>query len=186
MKNRPFFCFGVCLFVALLCLAALPACNAGPDGMNDGPDGQDSLQARVRKLEDREEIGRLLVLYGRYLDRRDFASFSSLFSDSEGEWIGGMGRAKGRQAIRTLMESTIGELPEDSAAAGLHLFTNESIEIEGDRARAETKWVFVMPDAEGRPRPVYLGHYEDTFLRESDGWKFSRRTAHSDIPRDTP
>lgn len=186
MNKGSFFRFGWHRFAVLLCLTLLAACNAGEDGMNQNPENPDSVQRRLRNLEDREEIGRLLVLYGRYLDRRDFASFSMLFSEEDGEWIGGMGRAKGRDRIRGLMESTIGKLPEDRAAAGFHLFTNESIEIDQDQASAETKWVFVMPDAGGRPQPVYLGHYEDTFIREQEGWKFLKRTAYTDIPEDAP
>lgn len=186
MKNGFFFVIGLRRFFVLLCIAALSACGSGQEGMKHDPATPGSLQERVRNLEDREEIGRLLVLYGRYLDRRDFASFSLLFSEKEGEWIGGMGSAKGRAKIRELMERTIGKPPEDTAAAGFHLFTNESIEMDGDRASAETKWMFMMPDAEGRPRPLFLGHYEDAFIRETGEWKFLKRTAYSDIPKDTP
>ena len=68
----------------------------------------ESAEARLQRIEDREEIRELLTDYGRYLDKRDFDSFSRLFAEKEGEWIGGMGKAKGRQAILKLMEDTIG------------------------------------------------------------------------------
>ena len=185
MKREPFPFSGSRRSAALLALMLLSACSAGQVGPKENLPTPNSLQERVRNLEDREEIGRLLVLYGRYLDRRDFASFAMLFSEKEGEWIGGMGRAKGRDNIRNLMESTIGDLPEDAASSGYHVFTNASIETDGDRASAETKWIFMMPGADGRPQPVYLGHYEDAFIREKEGWRFLRRTAVSDIPQDT-
>lgn len=185
MKRESSPCGNSPLPAALLALTLFAACSAVQVGPQENPSPPGSLQDRVKKLEDREEIGRLLVLYGRYLDRRDFTSFAMLFSEKEGEWIGGMGSAKGRDNIRDLMERTIGDLPEDAAAAGYHVFTNESIEIDGDRATAETKWMFMMPDAGGRPQPVYLGHYEDTLIREKEGWRFLTRTALSDIPRDT-
>ena len=145
------------------------------------PKDQDGSEVRLRKLEDREEIRGLLTDYGRFLDQRNFAAFSQLFAEKEGEWIGGMGKAKGQQAIRKLMEDSIGT---KSAGSNFHLFTNESIDLNGDRATANTKWMFVALGDANRPQPVYLGHYEDTLIRENGKWKFLRRVAHSDIPSD--
>jgi hypothetical protein len=66
---------------------------------------RETIETRLQRLQDREEIWLLLTDYGRFLDRRDFASFSQLFAEKEGEWIGGMGRAKTPLAIRKLMEA---------------------------------------------------------------------------------
>ncbi len=141
------------------------------------------LEMRLQRLEDRESIRRLQVDYGRFLDRRDFASFSNLFAAKDGEWIGGMGKAKGRENIRSLMEKTIGT---DAALknANLHIFANETIDLDGDRAKATAKWMFVVAGEGGRPQPVYLGHYEDDLIRESGDWKFARRIVRADIPSD--
>ena len=142
----------------------------------------EALESRVQKLEDREEIRQLLMDYGRFLDQRDFRAFSELFAKTEGEWIGGMGRAKGSQAIRELMESTIGR--NSSKTRSVHLFTNETIHINGDQATALTKWIFVVPGESNRPQLVFLGHYEDSMVRENGRWKFLRRVVHADIPTD--
>jgi hypothetical protein len=141
-----------------------------------------ALESRVKKLEDREEIRQLLIDYGRFLDQRDFRSFSRLFAKTEGEWIGGMGRARGSKAIRELMESTIGR--DTSTTRSLHLFTNETIHINGDKATALTKWVFVVTGGSNRPQLFFVGHYEDSIVRENDSWKFLRRVVHADIPAD--
>src|SRR4030042_4558521 len=129
----------------------------------------EALESRVQKLEDREEIRQLLMDYGRFLDRRDFRAFSGLFAETEGEWIGGMGRARGSQAIRELMESTIGK--DTSMTQSCHLFTNETIHINGDKATAATKWIFVDPGESNRPNLVFLGHYEDSMIRENGRWR---------------
>jgi len=142
----------------------------------------EALESRVQKLEDREEIRQLLMDYGRSLDQRDFRAFSELFAKTEGEWIGGMGRAKGSQAIRELMESTIGK--DTSMTQSCHLFTNETIHINGDQATAVTKWIFMVPGESNRPQPVFLGHYEDSMIRENGRWKFLRRVVRADIPTD--
>jgi len=146
---------------------------------------RESLESRLQKLEDREEIRQLLKDYGRFLDQRDFASFSQLFAEKDGEWIGGMGKAKGPQAIRKLMEDTIGKNTEKISAPNFHLFTNEIIHVNGDQAAATTKWIFVVQSQTNTPQPLYLGHYEDSLIRENGRWKFLRRTVYADIPGDS-
>ena len=141
-----------------------------------------SMEARLKKLEDREEIRQLIMDYGRFLDMKDFRSFSELFAKREGEWIGGMGRAKGAQAIYELMESTIGK--DTAMTRSVHLFTNETIQVDGDVAGALTKWVFAVTGESNRPQLFFVGHYEDTMIREDSRWKFLRRVVHADIPAD--
>ena len=147
---------------------------------------QDVIETRLRRLEDREEIHQLLMDYGRFLDRRDFAAFSQLFAEKEGEWIGGLGAAKSAQAIRKLMEDTIGKDATKGGAPNYHLFGNEVIRLDGDRANALTKWIFVVQSDSGRPQPFYLGHYEDSMVRENGRWRFLRRVVYGDIPADNP
>jgi len=142
---------------------------------------------RLQRLEDREAIRQLLMDYGRYLDKRDFASFSTLFAEKEGEWIGGMGKAKSPESIRKLMESTIGsDKTGNIAGANCHLFTNETIQVVGDQAKANTKWIFMVQNSSKQPQPFYVGHYEDTLIREGGRWKFMRRVVYGDIPPDDP
>jgi hypothetical protein len=143
-----------------------------------------TTESRLQQLEDREAIRQLLTDYGRFLDRRDFASFAQLFAEKNGEWIGGMGTAKGSPAIRKLMEDTIGKSAQKAGAPDFHLFTNETIQVNGDHAEATTKWIFVVQGEGGRPQPLYLGHYEDSMVREGGRWKFLRRVVHTDIPGD--
>jgi hypothetical protein len=145
---------------------------------------QESVASRLQRLEDREEIRQLLKDYGRFLDQRDFVSFSGLFAEKDGEWIGGMGKAKGPQAIQKLMENSIGKSAEKTAAPNFHLFTNEIININANQADATTKWIFVVQGENNRPQALLLGHYEDSMIRENGRWKFLRRIVHADIPPD--
>jgi hypothetical protein len=177
-KTTPFlFALGI---VAVLIVGAdpFPAWAEGGVFMSK----HEALESRVKELEDREEIRQLLMDYGRFLDQRDFRSFSELFAKTDGEWIGGMGQAKGSKAIRELMESTIGR--DTSMTQSCHLFTNETIHVNGDQATALTKWVFVVPGESNRPQMFFLGHYEDSMIREDGRWRFLRRVVRADIPRD--
>jgi hypothetical protein len=143
------------------------------------------LAARVKRLEDVEQIGQLLREYGVRLDARDFRGYSELFAD-EGEWIGGFGRAQGPAAILALMEKNMPARPGERGLGGLHMFSNPRIDVNGDRATAVIKWAFIRPDKDNRPMLVYLGHYDDTLIRERGQWKFLRRVAAADIPYSDP
>jgi hypothetical protein len=139
-----------------------------------------SLAARVQKLEDREEIRALILAYGRAHDHRDYRTYADLFA-AEGEWIGGLGSAKGPEGIFALMDERIGHDPLPAGSGTFHVMTNEEIEIDGDRASSTTKWLYITPADDNSPKLTYLGHYDDQFVREGGKWKFLRRQSVSDI-----
>jgi hypothetical protein len=141
-----------------------------------------ALEVRIAALEAREEIRELIYEYGRTLDTRDFIAFSNLFAAATGTWDGGMGVATGRDAIFELMDSTIGHAPEPAEPRSHHVMTNIRIEVDGNAATATTKWIFVVPSANGEPRWQFLGHYDDEFVRQDGKWYFLRRKAFTDIP----
>jgi hypothetical protein len=151
-----------------------------------------SLEARLQRQEDTEAIRRLLREYGKRLDAGDLQGYASLFA-ADGEWVGGFGSVKGRDKIAPFMEKNMSGPPpwEGPAAAsappkpgprGVHLMTNEIIEVNGDRATAWSKWTYMARNAETRPFPVMVGTYEDVLVREKGEWKFLRRVVSGDIP----
>lgn len=163
----------------LLALAAAPC--AAP--AQESPQAADvaALAERVQVLEDREEIRALILAYGVAHDNRDYRAFAELFAE-EGEWIGGLGSAQGPEAIFELMDTTIGHDPRPEGSGTYHLLMNEQIDVDGDRASATTKWIYVTPGDDGAPRMVFLGHYEDELIRERGRWRFLRREAPVSIP----
>ena len=86
------------------------------------------------------------------------------------------------------MEDTIGnDTNKMISAPNYHVFTNETISVDGDRAKALSKWMFVVQGEAAQPQLFFLGHYEDTLVREGGHWKFLRRVVHGDIPvNDSP
>src|SRR5262245_24718687 len=104
----------------------------------------ESIAARVQVLEDREAIRALILAYGQAHDHRDYRTFANLFA-SQGEWVGGLGSAKGPQAIFELMDKTIGHNPQPNGSGTYHVMTNDQIVIDGDRASATTKWIYITP-----------------------------------------
>ena len=141
-----------------------------------------SLAERIADLEAREQIRELVYAYGHALDHRDFVAFYGLFAEQGGTWVGGFGSATGRDAIFEMMDGSIGHSSEPVQPASHHVFTNMQIEVDGGRARGTTKWIFVVPSQTGDPQWMFLGHYEDEFIREGGRWYFLRREAFTDIP----
>jgi uncharacterized protein (TIGR02246 family) len=140
----------------------------------------ESIEARLRRLEDREAIWRLFQDYRRELDQRDFAAYSRLFAD-DGEWIGDLGRAKGPAEIEALLVRTL-EVYADDTTRTYHLVTNPVIDVDGDRATAYSNWCFVTRADDDQPTLAMLGHYDDVLTRGDVGWKFLRRVAYRDMP----
>jgi ketosteroid isomerase-like protein len=138
-----------------------------------------SVQARVQRLEDMEEIRTLLLDYGRFLDTRDLAAYSRLFA-KDGEWVGGFGSAKGPAGIQAFMEKNLGTGPNRGNT--YHILSNFIIDVKGDTATAWSRWTFVTPSPDGKPVISQAGRYDDTLVRENGHWKFQRRVASNDIP----
>lgn len=157
----------------LLAATLLPPVSA-----QSRPTDENALEARVKHLEDLEEIRTVLTNYGRFLDARDFSAYSHLFA-KDGEWIGGLGKVQGPAAIQAFMEKSIGTA---NRGHNYHLLSNFEIEVHGDTATAWSRWAFVVPGPDKKPVIAQGGRYDDTLVRENGRWRFKRRTASTDLP----
>ena len=162
---------------------AQTAAPAATDSDPGGPVLTDTA-TRLRRLEDLEQIRRLFVEYKIVLDRQDFAAYADLFAE-DGEFVAGPGVAKGRAAIREMVEAMpssglLARAPGDD----YHVIVNPLIELDPDdpdRAHAELTWLYVVKGPDGAPKLAKLGHYNDTLTREAGRWRFLRREAPADI-----
>ena len=154
--------------LALLGFGCIGAAQA-QTGSHSAPAASD-----LQQLQDREAIRDLLIAYGRYFDARDFAAYSSLFTE-DGVWIGS-GNAEpyvGPEAIRGMVESGF---PPSVYPGAFHLMTSIVVELTGqDTATAWSRWTFVIRDDAGAPVPFRAGQYEDMLVRDDGVWKFARR-----------
>src|SRR5690349_13672119 len=162
--------------------AQAPAPGAG-SGARAGGDAE----ARLRRLEDLEQIRQLFVEYKMVLDRQDFAAYGALFA-ADGEFIAtpaeGLQQAKGPAAIQALVEAMPGSLLGSEPGADFHVVVNPLIELDAadpDRAQAQVTWVYVVKGSDGAPALCKLGHYDDQLIREAGRWRFLRREAPTDI-----
>jgi ketosteroid isomerase-like protein len=147
-----------------------------------------SIEARLKVLEDTDQVRQLLADYIRFVDAEDFASYSQLFT-SDGELIFAQNRPKGPEAIRALMER--GSRGRDAAAAAAwkgsgHLLTDVSIQLTGDQATASSRWTLITRGKDDRPLVSARGHYSDVLVRDAGRWKFKKRVVYADIPHQDP
>lgn len=114
------------------------------------------------------------------LDERRIDDYAALFT-TDGEWVGNMGRAAGREQIVTLMRAGL-DVTTDESQGSYHFVFNPHIDVSGDTASARSGFAFVARDPEDQPDVRMIGHYEDLLARTSEGWRFTRRQAFLDIP----
>jgi uncharacterized protein (TIGR02246 family) len=146
------------------------------------PTQADDLEARVRKLEDLAAIHQLFVDYGAYLDAHDFASYASLFAEDGEILLGPLGRAKGPEQIRALMEGTMGP----GSAQSFHVISSPVVTLDGDRAHSQVMWTVIQQDGSGRPQVGMIGHHKDELVKADGRWKFLRRAGFVDVPSAYP
>lgn len=141
-----------------------------------------SLVQRVQQLEDEKAIREVVILYGEYLDARDYAGYASLFA-TDGTWTGGFGTATGPAAIEAMLVEHLGKPDEGFInKANFHLNTTVVVEVKGDTAKVRSRYLFITASPENRPTPALAGRYVDDFVRENGMWKIKRRTTHGVIP----
>jgi uncharacterized protein (TIGR02246 family) len=158
--------------------------NSATTARSDWMNSMDSvLEKRLRRLEDREEIAEILVEYGRTLDAGDAEAYSRLFA-RDGEWIGGKFRANSPAQIKEMIERLVASRGGNDGSN--HIMSNFVIRVDGDTAKAWSRWMLVVPGTDGKPTIRIAGRYDDLLIREDGHWKFLRRSLTHDLRAASP
>lgn len=158
----------------LLAATALPLLSACNDTA--------ALEARVQAVEDQLAIQRVITDYSANLDARDYDGYVGLFTE-DGVWQNGDTVRRGRAEIRAMLTGLFGEPdPGFVNLSSFHQIGNFEIDVDGDTARAKSRFVFVMRGAGGAPTPSLSGQYHDELVRTAQGWKIKHRTDHTIMP----
>jgi uncharacterized protein (TIGR02246 family) len=143
-----------------------------------------TLEERVQRLEDYEEIRQLMVRYAAAMDNNfDAGAIASLFTENAAWTISPAtpvtGRHEGREAIRKFFAGLVNEYNWT-----MHNVGNELIRIADDGQTATGTWYLVDPctmvRADGPPEgdAVFItGRYDNTFVKQDGRWYFSELTA---------
>src|SRR5262245_103896 len=136
---------------------------------------------------DKLEIRELLERFMRYVDDGDGARVVELFHHEAVLQLSGT-VFSGREEIATLFSASEapGRLPWTEPGellkqpGSLHIGANPIIEVDGNRAQAETDFFVIKRDDTGRARISLAGRYRDRLLRTEQGrWVFTNRTGVS-------
>ena len=148
--------------------------------------GKDSLEARVRELEDRIAIKQLLMGdYPKALDSANWKDYGALFTD-EGVLVIGKTMTKGPAAIEKLFSTPRAPRQRPAAADGSapaaprtraitkHIVTDVNLTINGDTAIDTAYWQTVAL-RDGKTTIAGAGHYRDVLKKVNGVWKFDFR-----------
>lgn len=131
------------------------------------------LEARVRRIEDREAIRRLVSLYTLAMDDRDMDLAARIFArDAVLTYPGGSPLFRGRDAIVAFYRERLAP-----TGPSFHFTHDQIVEWDdGDPDRA-TGLVACHAETSGGGRQFISAiRYEDVYVREDGEWRFSRRT----------
>lgn len=131
-----------------------------------------TLEDRVRLLEDERDILRTLYTYGHAIDYDLEAEFLDCWAeDALLNW--GSNSFRGEAEIRTTFRAHT----HAPSIYHKHLLSEPLIQIDGDRARAQSMFARVDSYPEG-PKVLAIGRYRDVLVRSKDGrWRFAERHA---------
>lgn len=126
-----------------------------------------TVEQRLRRLEDIEEIRALDAAYCRLLDSADWPGLVELFTP-DGEFAG-LDTVRGRDALRDFFAGLAG----GGLTAFWHHVGNHEITVDGDTARVRSAlWQPCVQD--GVPH-VAAGRYHDELVRHGGRWHYRRK-----------
>lgn len=134
---------------------------------------ENDFSARLRTLEDREEIRELVARYGPLADAGDGEAIAALWTEDGSYGVGGMGEVRGRAAIAGLMGSpTHRELMADGCA---HVLGPVAIDLDGDRATARGHSIVMRHTTGGGFEAYRVSANRWDLVRTEQGWRVSHR-----------
>ncbi len=130
------------------------------------------LERRIRRLEDRAEIGELVTRYGLAMDDRDVDSFPAIFAADVRVWSAdGVIDATGYDAVVAMFRARFAVLGPSNH------FTHDRL-VDFDAADPDRATGLVLSHAEmqrhGRPMLAAI-RYRDVYRRIEGCWKFAER-----------
>lgn len=131
-----------------------------------GPD----FEARLRHLEDKRALERLILDYLQRADARQWRAWLETFTPAANfDLPNSFGLMRGQQEI---YDTCVGKM-EGTWAETQHMIVNTDFDIDGDHATGTANICFAGVPAGGAPADVYTmgGRYRWRFVRTADGWK---------------
>lgn len=130
-----------------------------------------STEARLRRLEDIEEIRQLDARYCRFIDTADWAALVALFVPDG--TFDGLAVVTGSADLLAFFSGLA-----DGGMTFWHHVGNHEIEVDGDTAAVRSMlWQPCVVDGVAH---VAAGRYADRLVRTADGWRYALKQVRFD------
>jgi ketosteroid isomerase-like protein len=158
--------------------------------------GAESLEERLRAVEDRLAIEQLMMRYAAALNTDDADTYVSLFTPDatfelrrQADEPPFLGPFEGRAALR---KQWFPDAPASTAGAARfgpmrHVTTNYEIDVAGDTATIRAFFIEIVsnganiPPGSKPPTIHAMGRYEDELVKVDGQWFFSKRVVITDL-----
>jgi ketosteroid isomerase-like protein len=131
----------------------------------------EELEARIKMLEDIEEIKKLMASYANWVDAFQMDDVLGLFAENAKAEYGPLGSYEGKDGIATFFKEVVPNTQSWSA----HQLLNPTVTVEGEKAKGT--WYLFCPATVFGPegdRAVWIqGRYNNEFVKINGRWKFS-------------
>jgi len=129
-----------------------------------------SLEARLKRVEDRDEIRTLVARYGTIVDNRDIEALHGVFTpDARFSGKGAPGQIEGRDAVVTHYKNRFNLMTVSNHFTHDHVIWFDDDGIARGHVNAHVEMIF-----HGEPNIVAM-RYEDTYEEHEGRWKFKER-----------
>lgn len=135
-------------------------------------ESEQSLEERLKRVEDMLAIQQLINAYGPLADSRSVDLLKEFWAEDGTYDVGGYGLLQGPDVLKMFDGPTFDALMSQGCA---HVSTNPHIVIDGDEASA-THYAFLFMHVDGHFRADRLSASQWLLRRTARGWKVHKRT----------
>jgi hypothetical protein len=140
----------------------------------------DSLEARIRRLEDRNQITECVIRYAMALDNCDWDLFKDTIADpiyiDFSDWSGMEARSWGREEWAGFARDVLSGFDQRQ-----HLSPNHVITFKADDEATCTSYMYAQHLLRGAPGGDFFlmrGSYTNELQRKPGGWEINSMTQH--------
>lgn len=130
---------------------------------------------KIQKLWDRQKVQDIVIRYAAGIDKRDWEAYRSCFADEVEidftSWIGGTPSVFPADRWVELVRRTLGGFTSTQ-----HVSANQKVHIESNEAIcvSDMQAEHFLPNDEMEHIYTIGGHYTNSLLRTSGGWKIRK------------
>jgi hypothetical protein len=125
---------------------------------------------------DKEQIAEVLIRYATGIDSKDWPLLRSCWTDEIDVDYQQLGRFTSPDALTDVMRQL-----HENMGPTYHRLSNFVINVDGDRAtvRSYVHAVLMLQPDDDTNWVDALGHYDDVFVRTTDGWRINKRVSRT-------